>query len=354
MSTPNLHVVVLAGGKGTRFWPLSTPRRPKQFLRLFDDRSLLLSAVERVLPLVGMERIWISTDEELIDLSRTELVHLSPDHFVVEPVARNTLPGIALACSRIRAHAPDAVIAVVCADHLIRLEETFRKLLLCAAQLAQERESLITFGIQPTRPETGYGYIQYGVFHASLNGFHAYEVERFTEKPDLPLAEAFLRDGHYLWNSGMFVWRVDTFFNALRHHQPQLYEQIAEIEACPSRLAEIYPRIAAISVDYGLMEKADNILVIPAEIGWDDVGSWEAIWNVWQRDENDNAIIANHIGVDTQGCVIFGSKKKTIATVGLDNLIIVETDEALLICPRERAQEVRTLAIQVLDKERRK
>lgn len=354
MPVPNLHVIVLAGGKGTRFWPLSTPRRPKQFLRLFDDSSLLLSAVERVLPLVGMERIWISTDEELIDLSRTELANFPLDHFVVEPVARDTLPGIALACSRVRAHAPNAVVAVVCSDHLIRLEEEFRKLLRCAAQLAQERESLITFGIRPTRPETGYGYIQCGALSANLDGFYVYEVERFTEKPDLPLAEAFLREGHYLWNSGMFVWRVETFFNALQHYQPRLHEQIAEIEAHPSRLAEVYPRIAPLSVDYGLMEKADNIFVIPAEIGWDDVGSWEAVWNVWQRDENDNAVMANHIGFDTQGCIIFGDKKKTIATVGLDNLIIVETDDALLICPRERAQEIRTLAMRVLGRERRK
>jgi len=322
-------------------------------LRLFDDRSLLLSAVERVLPLVGLDHIWISTDEELADLSRTELAHLPPDHFVIEPVARNTLPGIALACSRVRAHAPDAVVAIVCADHLIRLEESFRQLLSAAAELARKHDSLITFGIQPTRPETGYGYIQYGTFAVGINGFHAYEVRRFTEKPDLPLAEAFLRDGHYLWNSGMFVWHLDTFFKALERHQSRLARQITEIAANPSRLAEIYPQMTAISIDYGLMEKAENILVIPAEIGWDDVGSWESVWSVWQRDENDNAIMANHIGLDTQGCVIFGGKK-IIATVGLDNLIIVETDEALLICPRERAQEVRALAMEVLARDKGK
>jgi mannose-1-phosphate guanylyltransferase len=347
MSSQSLHVVVLAGGKGTRFWPLSTPQRPKQFLRLFDDRSLLLSAVERVLPLVGLDRIWISTDEELVDLSRTELAELALDHFVVEPIARNTLPSIALACARVRAHAPDAVVAVVCADHLIRLEDSFRRLLTSAAELARKHDNLITFGIQPTRPETGYGYIQYGTANVGGDGFHAYKVLRFTEKPDLPLAEAFLRDGRYLWNSGMFVWRLSTFFNALEQHQPTLNRQIAVIDADPSRLAEVYPQMTAISVDYGLMEKAENILVIPAEIGWDDVGSWESVWSVWQRDANDNAVMANHIGLDTQGCVIFGGTK-TIATVGLDNLIIVETDNALLICPRERAQEVRALATRVL------
>ncbi|MBM3214303.1 mannose-1-phosphate guanyltransferase [Candidatus Poribacteria bacterium] len=347
MSAGNLHVIVLAGGKGTRFWPLSTPNKPKQFLSLFDDRSLLLSAVERVRPLVGNDRIWISTDGELADLARTELADLPHEHFVIEPVARNTLPGIALACAQVRAVDPAAVVAVVCADHLIRDESGFRSLLASAAALAARHDCLITFGIRPTRPETGYGYIQFSEHTDDEGSFAAYGVQRFTEKPDLSLAEAFVREGHYLWNSGMFVWRLTSFFDALGLHQPELLDAVDSIADDPARLSETYPRIVGVSIDYGLMEKATNILVIPAEIGWDDVGSWESVWNVWQRDDDGNAVSATHEGLDTRDCLIFGGKR-LIATVGLDSMIIVDTDDALLICPRERAQEVRALATRIL------
>jgi mannose-1-phosphate guanylyltransferase len=352
MDTSSLHVVVLAGGKGTRFWPLSTPQRPKQFLRLFDDRSLLRAAVERVLPLVGPERVWISTDESLADLSQAELEQIPQDHFVLEPVARNTLPGVALACSRVQSVAPEAVVAMVCADHLIRRDADFRALLAAAADIAATEDVFLTFGIYPTRPETGFGYIRVGEALGDRHSPRPYRVLGFTEKPNRALAQAFLADGHYLWNSGMFVWRLTTFFDALRKHRAALAEQIARIAERPDRLAEVYPRVESVSIDYGLMEKVENIVVLPADIGWDDVGSWESVWDVWDRDEDENAVVGEHIGLDTRNCLIFGGSKP-IATVGVDGLIIVETDDALLICPRERAQDVRDLADRVLARSHR-
>ncbi|MDA1191401.1 MAG: mannose-1-phosphate guanylyltransferase [Candidatus Poribacteria bacterium] len=347
MSDLNLHVIVLAGGKGTRFWPLSTPERPKQFLNLFGDRTLIQHAVDRVLPLVGAERVWISTDASLEDLARRELPELPDDRFVIEPVGRNTLPGIALACASVNAVAPDAVVAIVTADHLIREVREFRALLTASGRIALNHGELLTFGIVPTRPETGYGYVKYSKEVARQDAFTAYRVERFTEKPERSVAEAFLREGHYLWNSGMFVWRLATFFEAMRRHQPTMTRQIEQIVANPSTLTDVYPKIESISVDYGLMELADNILTVPADIGWDDVGNWESVWTVWERDGHDNAVRGEHVGEDTRNCLIFGVDKP-IVTLGIDNLIVVETEDAVLICPRDRAQEVRGLAARVL------
>ena len=349
MAKVDLHAVVLAGGSGTRFWPLSTPERPKQFLALFDDRSLIQHAVDRLLPLIPPTNIWISTGASLLDAARAELPALAEAQFVVEPEARNTLPCIGLACARVRAVNPDAVVAVVCADHLIRREDAYRELLRDAAVSADGSGALTTFGIRPTRPEPGYGYVRHAGKPQRVGAHDVYRVGEFAEKPAREVAEGYVASGDYLWNSGMFVWSLRAFFTALAEHQPAMRAQLDEMSADPDAVARIYPTMERVSVDYGLMEHADNIAVMPADIDWDDVGSWESVWEVWSRDEEDNAIHGQHLGADTRECLIFGGDKPVV-TLGVEGLVIVDTPEAVLVCPRHRAQEVRALAEQALQR----
>lgn len=351
MPQPDLHAVVLAGGSGARFWPLSTPERPKQFVALFDDRSLLRHAVDRLLPLMSPTNIWISTGSSLVDAARAELPMLPASQFVVEPEARNTLPCIALACSRVREVNATAVVAVVTADHLIRREDAFRELLTDAAASAESTGELTTFGIRPTRPETGYGYIRYEGEARRVGSHNVYKVGEFTEKPDLEIAEVLVKKGDYLWNSGMFVWSVDAFFAALLSHQPEMHAQVEEMGSDADVISRVYPAMERVSVDYGLMERADNVAVIPADIDWDDVGSWESVWSVWDRDADNNAVRGDHIGADTKDCLIFSSGKPVVS-LGVEGLIIVDTPEAVLVCRRDRAQDVRQLAEEALRRRR--
>jgi len=339
----DLHAVVLAGGSGTRFWPLSTPERPKQFLALFDDRSLLRHAVDRLLPLMPPTNIWISTGANLVDAARAELPMLPASQFVIEPEARNTLPCIGLACARVREANADAVVAIVCADHLIRREDEYRALLNDAAASAMASGDLTTFGIRPTRPETGYGYVRYEGTATRVGQHDVYKVAEFAEKPDRETAELFVNSGDYLWNSGMFVWSVRAFFATLRTHQPEMHAQLQDMGSDAGAIARIYPTMERVSVDYGLMERAGNIAVIPADIDWDDVGSWESVWSVWERDADDNAVRGEHIGSDTSKCLIFGSDKPVVS-LGVEGLVIVDTPDAVLVCRRDRAQDLRALA----------
>ena len=347
MAEIDLHAVVLAGGSGTRFWPLSTPERPKQFLALFDDRSLIQHAVDRLLPLMPSTNIWVSTGASLLEAARAELPMLPASQFVVEPEARNTLPCIGLACARVRAVNRDAVVAVVCADHLIRREDAYRALLQDAATSADASGDLTTFGIRPTRPETGYGYVRYAGGPIRVGAHDVYRVAEFAEKPERDVAERYVKSGDYLWNSGMFVWSLRAFFYAMAAHNPAMCAQLDEMSAGPEAVSRIYPTMERISVDYGLMERADNIAVIPADIDWDDVGSWESVWEVWDRDAQGNAVHGQHLGDDTRDCLIFGGDKPVV-TLGVEGLVIVDTPEAILVCPRDRAQDVRALAEQAL------
>jgi mannose-1-phosphate guanylyltransferase len=345
----DLHAVVLAGGSGTRFWPLSTPEWPKQFLALFDDRSLLRHAVDRLLPLIRPENIWLSTGANLVDSARAELPMLPASQYVVEPEARNTLPCIGLACARVREANPDAVVAVVCADHLIRREDAYRAALQDAATSAMGSGDLTTFGIRPTRPETGYGYIRHAGTPARVGAHDVYVAAEFTEKPDRETAGLFVDSGDYLWNSGMFVWSVRAFFAALQAQQPAMHAQLQEMRSDAEVIARIYPTMERVSVDYGLMEPADNVAVIPVDIDWDDVGSWESVWSVWERDADDNAVRGEHLGADTSGCLIFGGDKPVVS-LGVEGLVIVDTPDALLVCSRDRAQDLRELAEEALSR----
>ena len=241
-------------------------------------------------------------------------------------------------------------------DHLVTKTEEFQKVLRVAVELAQKREHLVTLRIKPDRPATGYGYIRYAELFAEVGGIPVYRVERFVEKPDRAKAEAFLAEGCYLWNSGIFVWRVDVFMHALSVHMPELYAGLLELRerlgksSWEDALTRVYPRLPAIFIDYGLMEKAQNVLVIPADIGWSDAGDWSAVASLFPKDGSGNAVYAKHVGIDTKNCVIYTEDPgRLVATLGLRDLVIVETKEALLILPRDRAQEVRKILERLRD-----
>ena len=234
--------------------------------------------------------------------------------------------------------------------HLVTRAKEFQRILRVVVELAEKGEYLVTLGIKPDRPATGYGYIRYAELFVETQGIPVYRVEQFVEKPDRAKAEAFLAKGCYLWNSGIFVWRLDTFMHALSLHMPELYSGLLELRehlgkpSWESALVQLYPRLPAISIDYGLMEKAQNVLVIPADIGWSDLGDWSAMSNLFPKDESGNAVLAKHLGIDTENCVIYAEEPgRLVATLGLRDLVIVETKEALLILPRDRAQEVRKI-----------
>ena len=359
-----MYTVIMAGGKGTRFWPLSTEDRPKQLLSLVGDTSLLQQTVDRITPLMPLEDIYVVTGESLISVTKRHLPDLPSENIIAEPMGRNTLPCIGLAALYLQKRkGGDAVMAVLPADSVIQHQERFRKLLLYAENIAASDDALITFGIPPTRAETGYGYIHLGTAAHTTDDFQTFQVRQFVEKPDRETAEKYLESGEYLWNSGMFVWRVDLILNAIKTYQPSIYQSLMEIDAAigtPSEAEVVrhaYSQMEDISVDYGVMEKAKKVLVIPADIGWNDVGHWGAMHELYERDPSGNTVRGKHIGIDTQDCVVFnqaalnpdGVGDKLIATIGVSDLVIIESEHAVLVCPIDRVQEVKELVEKLED-----
>lgn len=341
--------VIMAGGKGERLWPLSTAARPKQFLPILGGKSFLFATVERVGPLLAAEDLFVVVPKIYEELVRKEL-SLPWENIILEPEGRNTAPALGLSGLVLSARDPQAVMIALPSDHLVTKVEEFRQVVWAAVEVARRGEHLVTLGIKPDRPATGYGYICCGQLFAEIQGVPVFQAERFLEKPNREQALAFLAEGRYLWNSGMFIWRIDAFLRALSLHMPDLYLGLGELRPYWGRpeweeaLARIYPKLPAISIDYGLMEKAENVLVIPADIGWSDVGDWAALASIFPHDEQGNAVFAHHVGVETKGCVIYAEDpNRLVATLGLENLVIVETKEALLMLPKDRAQEVRRI-----------
>lgn len=339
----SLHAAILAGGMGMRFWPLSVPERPKQFLRLLGERTFLQATADRAAPLTGWDRIWVSTSAPLAEEAARQLPTLNPDRFVVEPTGRNTLPCIALTFGAARRCDPEAVAAALPSDHRIADAPAFRAVLSAAGEIAEHTGRAVLIGCQPTRPETGYGYIRFGGRAAEANGVEARQILQFTEKPDRETAEAFLSSGEYLWNCGMFVWKTDAFFDELWRRAPEIADPIEEALEKPDRLDALYRALPSVSIDKGLIEKMDGALVIPAEFGWDDIGSWASVWSALPQDSDGNAVQGQGAALDTRDCLIF-SQNKPILTLGVDGLAVIETDEAVMVCPLDRSQDVRELA----------
>jgi len=341
-----MYGVIMAGGVGSRFWPFSSEKRPKQFLNIFGEKPLIRQTFDRLLPIIKQEDIYIVTNA----VQKAGLVKLIPelnlDNIIVEPIGKNTAPCIGLAALYIKRIDPDGVMAVMPSDHLIEDDEKFRQVLLAGEKLAAESNCLVTIGICPTRPATGYGYIQFNRKIGDIDGIPAYEVKTFAEKPDLKTAKSFLESGDFLWNSGVFLWKTSVILKEIEKSLPELYDSLMEIDDAIDKpslhnvIKRVYRQIRSISIDYGVMEKAERVCVLKGEFGWKDVGSWEEVYNIMEKDEEGNAVEGDHMLKDVKGCLIY-SPSKLVAVIGLENVIVVQSKDATLICHRSRAQEVR-------------
>lgn len=336
--------LIMAGGKGERFWPRSRVSLPKQFLSLTDDgKTMIQLTVERIRPLVDLEDVYIATNKNYKELVKQQLPGLPEKNILCEPIGRNTAPCIGLGAVHAAAKYEDAVMIVLPSDHLIKSNEIFAETFQEACSIAQKGENLVTVGITPNYPETGYGYIKYD---KEKQDGAAYAVAQFVEKPDLDTAKGYLKDGTYLWNSGMFTWRVSTILKCFQQYMPSTYEGLMKIQAAVGTAQEDavleaeFPNLESQSVDYGIMEKASNIYILPGNFGWDDVGSWLAVGRIKKNDEKNNVVNGNVVTVNTENCVIEGGDK-LIATVGLRDMIVVDTPDATLISTKENAGEIK-------------
>ena len=353
-----MFAVIMAGGKGSRFWPRSRERRPKHLLDIQGERTIIRETVDRIRPLVPPERTLIVTGRSHAAELIRQLPEIPEENILIEPVGRNTAPCIGLAALHIQKRVSDAVMLVLPSDHRIDDEITFRRILIAAGRAASEGEALVTIGIRPTGPETGYGYIEQGDLYSTCEGEKIYTVRSIREKPPLDQAKRFLQQGGFSWNSGMFVWKASTVLEAIRCFLPELHVGLARIrEALGTEredeiVGEVYSAQKAVSIDYGVMEKAENVLVVPGDFGWSDLGSWDALWEVSEKDENGNAVRGSFIGIDA-GDSLVHCPGKLVALVGVRDLLVVETDDALLICRRGRSQEIRKV-VETLEKSNRK
>jgi mannose-1-phosphate guanylyltransferase len=339
------YAVVMAGGRGERFWPLSTGETPKPFLPILGEKSMLQMTVERITPLIPLPRILVVVGKEHLKVAQEQLPELPEENFLVEPVGKDTAPCIGFASLHVEKRDPDAVMVVMPSDHHIPDHDIYVQSLSAAIQLLATRNALITLGIKPTRPETGYGYIKAQGQADRFNNIPFLKVEKFIEKPDLKLAKTYVTQKDYYWNSGIFVWRNRTIQDLFKKYLPAIWTGMSRIReklGDNKVITEEFRQFPRISLDYGILEKAEGILVIPAEFRWDDVGTWAALERVYQLDEYGNAVIGRHRGIDTRNCVIH-AQDHLITTIGISHLVIVQTDGKLLICPKERCQDVKEL-----------
>ena len=345
----HLNVVILAGGSGTRLWPLSTPSLPKQFLPLPNGNSMIQETLARVAPLAEPEQIWVVTGHNMAALVHEHLPTLAPHHILGEPIGRNSAPAIAWIAATIAHHDPDAVMVTLSADHVISEVETFRHALQLA-QKAANQGHLVTLGIKPTAPETGYGYIRYATQISEGFGHQVCAGECFVEKPDRVTAQSYLDDGHYVWNSGMFIWQVKTILRELHTHLPDVMQKIdliVEAMDTPREqevLDEIWPTIQSISIDYGIMEKTSTFAVIPADIGWNDVGNWEQYGALFPSDGQGVKRMGTHEDLGSQNIFVYNNTQRQIFTIGLENIVVVEMDDKTVICHIKDVQRVKELA----------
>ena len=336
--------LIMAGGRGERFWPKSRKSLPKQFLSLTDDgKTMIQLTVERILPLVNMEDIYIVTNQDYKELVRQQLPDIPAENILCEPLGRNTAPCIGLGAVYMAKNYGDAMMIVLPSDHLLKYNKIFINALKDACEVAEQGENLVTLGITPDCPETGYGYIKF-LPETTLD--RAFAVERFVEKPDLETAKAYLASEQYLWNSGMFIWKVSSILKSLEEYLPETYAGLRKIgdaigtEQEQQVLEQEFHSFKSESIDYGIMEKAKNIYVLSGSFGWDDVGSWLAVERIRTSNEFGNVINGNAVTVDTKNTIIQGGSK-LIAAVGLDNMIVVDTEDALLICAKEHAGDIK-------------
>ena len=344
-----MYAVIMAGGRGTRFWPRSRSTLPKQLLDITGDRTMIQQTVQRISGMVPVEKIIIVTGADQAALAIRQLPEIPAENFIIEPVGRNTAPCICLAATKIYSQDPEAVMLVLPADHHIGSPDAFRSCLRQAAAAAAETESLVTIGIAPTSPETGYGYIQ---LDRSRSCCGAFRVERFHEKPPIELAREYVSKDNFLWNSGMFIWKTSVILEAVRKHLPSLHDLIFPLhklwgtDAVDAAIAEAFCQAEPVSIDYGVMEKADAVYTCIGNFGWNDIGSWSAIYDISPKDTEGNALRGDVISVDSENCLVYSPSKLT-AIVGLRDVVVIETGDALLIARRDSSQQVRSVVEQL-------
>ncbi|RMF59649.1 MAG: mannose-1-phosphate guanylyltransferase [Calditrichaeota bacterium] len=338
--------LIMAGGSGTRFWPKSRRKHPKQLLRIIGERTLIQSTVDRLVPIISKDRIFIiSTEEQRVQIQQ-QLPSLPPENYIVEPRGKNTAPCIGLSAMFMERIDPNGVMVVLPSDHLIVNNELFYKTLKAGAKIAAENDCLVTIGIPPNYPATGYGYIQCSAALDPMDGVQVFKVKTFAEKPNLETAQRFLDSGDFLWNSGIFIWRIPTILREIEEHLPHLYDGLMDVRAAIGTPQEaevikrVYCQIRSISIDYGVMEQAKDVVVLKGQFGWNDLGSWDEVYKLFEQDSAGNVLLGKHIIKDAAGCFV-DAPNKCVALVGVNDLIVVETDDALLICPRDRAQDVK-------------
>jgi len=352
MSNPTVYPVIMAGGSGTRFWPLSRQLFPKQLLKIIGDETLIQQTMRRVVAGAPPERVMISTNPPQAESIRVQLSEWKDalrDNFVLEPEGRNTAPAIALVALELLRRDPDAVMLVVPADHIVKGQKDFDAAVALAAELAREG-LLVTFGIKPTRPETGYGYIKPDgkKVLGKRGALKGYRVGRFVEKPNAVKATQYLKAGDYYWNSGMFVWRAATILGEIRRHQPVLARGIDHIgrlledNASRAKIDDAYRGLPSISIDNGVMEKSDKAAMVPVAFKWSDVGSWGSLDEVAVKDKAGNVVGGRVVDIDSQRSVVYGDRR-VVATIGLTDMVVVDTPDATLVCPKSRAQDVKRI-----------
>src|SRR5438876_1240245 len=351
----HLNAVILAGGSGTRLWPLSTPSFPKQFLPLPNGRSMIQESLARVEGLISSEQAWVVTGRSMIELVREHLPTMPVSQILGEPMGRSTAAAIGWAAASIARRDPQATMMVLTADHVITKIGLFNQALRLAARLAG-LGYLVTLGIKPTGPETGYGYIRYGAALSEGFDHQAFYGERFVEKPNVATALTYLQDGHYVWNSGMFVWKVETILAELKKHLPELAQKIDTIAESMgtarerATLDELWPTLQTISIDYGVMEKANKFAIIPVDIGWNDVGNWEQYGSLFPADQDEVRCVGHHVGIGSSNIFVYNNTQRQVFTIGLDDVVVIEMDDKTVICHKDEVQRVKELADSQLKK----
>ena len=338
-----LCALIMAGGKGTRFWPLSTEDKPKQFLKLIGDKTMIQMTIDRVLPIIPMDRIYICTGERYVDLIKEQVPNLPVENIIIEPEGRNTAPCITLSSLVIKRKYKDATMVVLPSDHLIENEDRFRNIIIEAEQyLNVNNKGIVTLGMNPTRPETGYGYIKYD---NNIN-MEVLKVDRFVEKPDKKTAEKYLKEGNYLWNGGMFLWKVNTILSEVKKYIPNTYKVLNEIEyVSDENLQELinnrYSKTDEISIDYAVLEKSNDVYVIKSDIGWDDIGTWLAMERYREKDNYENIYDENTISIDSRNSLVIGNDDKQVIMIGVDNIATIVSDDGIYIVKKSLLENIK-------------
>ena len=347
----------MAGGIGTRFWPLSTKKNPKQFLHILGQRSMIQQTVDRVLPFVDYKNIYVVTNESQISLVREHLPELPEENIIAEPMGKNTAACIGLSAVLLQEkYEKDETMLVLPADHYIGKPDLFREIISQADTFVKERKKLLTFGIKPTYPATGYGYIELGK-EIQKNPIPIFAVKQFKEKPNAKTAEQFVKSGNFTWNSGMFLWRIDSIIEAIKIFMPSLFSSLSDIKdpwnSDMDKVSKFYSELEPVPVDIGIMEKADNAVVVPINIDWNDIGSWQALDEMKKKDKNGNNFESPVMNIDSHNSYVYSENQhKKIALIGVDNLVIIETNDALLVCKKDKSQKVKNI-VEIIKKEQK-